>query len=189
MSSSYLNRENWTKQFISKLLQITHSQWISWNISLHGSWHGHLHAMKAAEIMQEIETLSNLAPKEVTGHFLLEMNFTDLSGFHIEAQKYWILAVNGTARDLELARGARTIRVKKKVNAKILIRKKLGIVNIEQQIRRDGMNWCTTQTGKDREHNTQPFIDPFATKRPHPASIIAALQSNKRLRKTDWCIH
>ena len=28
MSSSYLNGEDWTKQFISKILQITHSQWI-----------------------------------------------------------------------------------------------------------------------------------------------------------------
>ncbi len=35
MSSSYLNGEDWTKQFISKLLQITHSQWIYQNISLH----------------------------------------------------------------------------------------------------------------------------------------------------------
>jgi len=28
MSSSYLNGKDWTKQFISKLLQITHAQWI-----------------------------------------------------------------------------------------------------------------------------------------------------------------
>jgi hypothetical protein len=35
MLSSYLNGEDWTKQFISKLLQITHSQWIYQNISLH----------------------------------------------------------------------------------------------------------------------------------------------------------
>jgi hypothetical protein len=28
MSSSYLNKEDWTKQFISKILQIMHSQWI-----------------------------------------------------------------------------------------------------------------------------------------------------------------
>ncbi len=28
MSSSYLNGEDWTKQFISKILKITHSQWI-----------------------------------------------------------------------------------------------------------------------------------------------------------------
>jgi hypothetical protein len=28
MSSDYLNGEDWIKQFISKILQITHSQWI-----------------------------------------------------------------------------------------------------------------------------------------------------------------
>jgi hypothetical protein len=54
---------HWTNQFISKLLQITHSQWIYQNISLHSRQHGYLHAMNATEIMQEIETLSNLAPK------------------------------------------------------------------------------------------------------------------------------
>jgi hypothetical protein len=145
--------------------------------------------MNAAEIMQEIETLSNLAPEEVAEEscFLLKINFTDLSRFHIEAQKYWILAVNAarTARDLELARGARTKRAKQKVNAKLLSRKKLGIVNIEQQIRRDGMHWCITQTGTDPEHNTQPLIDRFVMKQPHPASIVAALRSNKRLHKPD----
>jgi hypothetical protein len=91
--------------------------------------------------MQEIETLSNLAPKEVAkeSRFLLEINFTDLSGFHIEAQKYWILAVNAarTARDLVLAKGARTKQAKQKVNAKILSRKKLGIINISS--RSEGM--------------------------------------------------
>jgi hypothetical protein len=35
MSSSYLNGSDWTKQFITKILQITHSQWIYQNISLH----------------------------------------------------------------------------------------------------------------------------------------------------------
>jgi hypothetical protein len=35
MSSSYLNGSDWTKQFISKILQITHSQWNYRNISLH----------------------------------------------------------------------------------------------------------------------------------------------------------
>ncbi len=135
--------------------------------------------MNATEIMQEIETLSNLASKEVAeeSRFLLEINFTDLSGFHIKAQKYWILAKNAarTARDLASARGARTKRAKQKVNAKTPSRKKLGIINIEQQIRRDGMHRCITQTGTDPEHNTQPLIDRFVTKQPHPASIVAAL--------------
>jgi hypothetical protein len=35
MSSSYLNEEDWTKQFVSKILQLTHSLWIFRNISYH----------------------------------------------------------------------------------------------------------------------------------------------------------
>ena len=73
MTSSYLNGEDWTKQFISKLLQITHSQWI-YHISLHGRQDEYLHAMNAAEIMQEIETLSNLSPKEVAKESFLPRN-------------------------------------------------------------------------------------------------------------------
>ncbi len=43
MSSSYLNGTDWTKLFISKILQITHSQWIYCNISLHNKCHEYLH--------------------------------------------------------------------------------------------------------------------------------------------------
>jgi hypothetical protein len=92
------------KQFILKLLQITYSQGIYRNISLHDRRHGYLHALTATKIMQKIETLSNLAPKDVaeTSRFLLEINFTELSGFHIEVQKYWILAVTAAHKAWEL---------------------------------------------------------------------------------------
>ncbi len=33
MSSSYLNGKDWIRQFISRILQLTHSQWIFRNIS------------------------------------------------------------------------------------------------------------------------------------------------------------
>jgi hypothetical protein len=90
MSSTYLNGEDWTKQFISKLLQIMHSQWIYCNISLHNRRHGYMHTKNTADIMREIEYLSSLASKDVpkVNHFLLEINFTALSKFHIETQKY-----------------------------------------------------------------------------------------------------
>jgi hypothetical protein len=56
--------------------------------------------------MQEIETLSNLAPKDVpeASRVLLEINFANLSRIHIETQKYWTLAVNAarTAQELVL---------------------------------------------------------------------------------------
>jgi hypothetical protein len=79
------------------------------------------------------------------------------------------------ARELELASGARAKRAKQKVNTKIPSRKKLGIINIELQIQRDGMHWSATQTSTDLDHNLQSLINRFVTKQPHPASIVAAL--------------
>jgi hypothetical protein len=115
MSSSYLNREDWTKQFISKLLQITHSQWIFWNISLHDKMHGYIHNKKGKEIIQQIDVLSEVAPEEVPedSRFLLEINFSELSKTHLETQTYWTLAMDAAlkAKAMESARGARAKRI------------------------------------------------------------------------------
>ncbi len=77
---------------------------------LHDRRQGYLHTKSAEEIMQEIESLSSLALKDVpeASRFLLEINFTELSKFHIETQKYWTLAVTAarTTQELNLARGA-----------------------------------------------------------------------------------
>ncbi len=80
MSSSYLNGLDWTKQFITKILQITHSQWIYQNISLHDKRHGYLHHKKSEELMMEIMSLADLAPEDVpeASRFLLKINFTEL---------------------------------------------------------------------------------------------------------------
>jgi hypothetical protein len=189
MSSSYLNGEDWTKQFISKLLQITHSQWIYRNISLRDRCHGYLHTKNVKEIMWDIESLSSLAPKDVpkASHFLLKINFTKLTKFHIETQKYWTLVVNAVrpAQELHLARGAWVKRAKQRVNARIASRKKLGIVAIEQQIRKDCMLSSAPQNGTFLEQHSQNMIDCFTAKHPHPASITGALRSNKHLCKPD----
>jgi hypothetical protein len=76
MSSSFLNRTDWTKQFITKILQIMHSQWIYQNISLHNKNQGYLHNKRSEELMKEMESLADLAPEEVpeTSRFLLEIN-------------------------------------------------------------------------------------------------------------------
>jgi hypothetical protein len=54
MSSSFLNSTDWTKQFITKILQITHSQWIYRNISLHDKHQGYLHHKRAEELTKEM---------------------------------------------------------------------------------------------------------------------------------------
>jgi hypothetical protein len=46
------------------------------------------------------------------------------------------------------------------------------------------MHWSITQTGTFPEHHLQTLLDHFVANQSHPASIVAALRSNKRLRKT-----
>ncbi len=190
MSSSYLNIEVWTKQFISKILQITHSQWIFQNISLHDRTHGYLHSQKAEEILQQIKVLSDLAPEEIpeASRFLLEINFSELSKSQLKTQKYWTLAVDATlkAKALELARRARAKRVRRKINTKIPSRKKLGIAMVGHQSCKDGMHRAAVQTGSIQITDcSQIFLDKFVKQRPHPASTMGSLRSNKRLRKPD----
>ncbi len=90
MSSSFLNGADWTKQFISKILQITHSQWIYRNILLHNKHQGYLHNKRAEHLLKEIESFADLAPEDIpeSSRFLLEINFTELTKLHLETQKY-----------------------------------------------------------------------------------------------------
>ena len=115
MSSSYLNGEDWTKQFISKILQITHSQWIFRNISFHDRKNDYLRNKTADELLQHINSLSEVSPEELpeSSCFPLEIIFSELSKHHIETQRYWTLAVDAAlkANALEQARGARAKRV------------------------------------------------------------------------------
>ncbi len=152
--------------------------------------HGYLHNQKAKEILHQINVLLDLAPEEVPGasQFLLEINFSKLSKSHLETQKYWILAVDAAlkAKVLELAWGARAKQVRWKLNTKIPSRKKLGIATVEHQIRKDGMHRAVVQMDSVQAINcSQISLDKFVKRRPHPASIMGSLRSNKRLWKPD----
>jgi hypothetical protein len=138
--------------------------------------------------MKEMELLADLAPEEVpeASRFLLEINFTDLSKYHIETQKYLTLAVNAAlvAQNRERARGARAKQIRGQINAKISSRQKLGLVAIEQQIWKDGMQQSPMQcniTG----HHTQASIESYVRKQPHLSAVLSLLKSNKRMRKPD----
>ncbi len=81
------------------------------NISLHDKCQGYLHNKRAEELMKEMELLADLAPEDVpeASRFLLEINFTELSEYHPETEKYWTREVNAAlaAQNQEWARGAR----------------------------------------------------------------------------------
>jgi hypothetical protein len=65
MSSSFLDGADWAKQFILKLLHVTHYQWIFRNIFLHNKIKGSLHKKKSEEIVLELESLAGTTPEDV----------------------------------------------------------------------------------------------------------------------------
>ncbi len=65
LSGSYLNGSNWIKSLISKLLHITHLQWIYRNFTLHDKLCGYLHKEKLEHIQLTIKELADTAPEEV----------------------------------------------------------------------------------------------------------------------------
>ncbi len=188
MSNSYLNEEDWPKQFISKILQITHSQWIFQNISLHDWTHEYLHNKKDNKIMQQLNVLLDLAPDDVpeASRFLLEINLSEPSTSHLETQKFWMLAMDAAlkAKALESTLGARAKWVRWKLNTKIPSRTKLGIATIEQQICKDGMHRAPVQNDALQVNNcSQLFLERFVQRQPHPDSIMGSLRPNKRMQK------
>ena len=92
---SILNGTDWTKTLISKLLHITHSQWIYRNFALHDQRNGYLHNKSLKAVRVDIDKLAETPPEEVPAdsRFLLEINFGDINRSHIEHQQYWIVAI------------------------------------------------------------------------------------------------
>jgi hypothetical protein len=179
MSSSLINRADWTKHFISKILHITHSQWIFRNFSLHDKRYGYLHKKKVEEIALELELLAGVAPENIPAEsrFLLEINFNDLNKSNMESQKYWILAIQAalTAQQCQLAQGARAKRIKDKVNRKLPSRTKLGIVAVEQQIRLDQRHYLQSQEEHTRfQESNQSSISGYLTKNAHTQLPLGA---------------
>jgi hypothetical protein len=171
-------------------LQITHSQWIYRNISLHNKQQGYLHHKRAEEFHSEILELSDLTPYKVpkTSRFLLEISFTELTNASLKTQSYWTLAVNA-ALNTQHREATRCPRVKhfcKKLNQNIPSRKKLGVVALEQQIRADGVHTHSSQgTQASNKDHTQATLAHFINKHSHPSNAVNTLKSNKHLRKPD----
>jgi len=139
LSGSYLNESDWTKSLISKLLHITHSQWIYRNFTLHDKLCGYLHNKSHEDIRITIEELAETSPEDIPeeSKFLLEINFGNLTKSHIENQQYWIIALQAaiTVGRRSAAAGSRARRIRHRVNRKLPRRSKLGITMVERQIR------------------------------------------------------
>lgn len=87
--------DGWMKGFISKLLHITHSQWIYRNVSLHHQKLGALETRERQHLLRQIDHLTDMDSASVPeeSRFLLEIDFEQLRVGMTETQRYWVHAI------------------------------------------------------------------------------------------------
>ena len=86
----YMNGGDWVRQFITRVLHITHAQWVYRNCSLHDRQRGYIQRKARKEILAEIETLADTNPDEVPAEskFLLEFDYDRLCRIDLDKQVY-----------------------------------------------------------------------------------------------------
>jgi hypothetical protein len=95
-----INADGWVKGFISKILAISHTQWIFRNITLHDQQHGHLALLRRDQLIEEIEKLQAMDPEDVPPEsaFLLEFDIDSLTSADINKQEQWIMAMQAARK-------------------------------------------------------------------------------------------
>ena len=94
-SDSLLNTDMWMRTFISKLLHITHSQWILRNFMLHDAAAGFLRLKDRLDLITKIAELSTTNPNDLPedSRFLLEIDTNRLAEGDVDGQDYWVHAM------------------------------------------------------------------------------------------------
>ena len=105
-AESRLTIDEWAKELVIRLLEITHGQWIYRNVMVHDRTTGELVSKRKEEIRKALEDQLEIGDEglEEEDQFLLEINLEDLDTSSGEDQTYWLLA-------LEAAREARALRL------------------------------------------------------------------------------
>ncbi len=93
--SCRLTGTDWMKAFISHLLQMSYSQWIFRNYTLHDKQRGYLRLRLRSDILREIHELLETPPSDVPpeSQYLLELDHSSMYNARYEDQAYWVLAI------------------------------------------------------------------------------------------------
>jgi hypothetical protein len=95
-----LTGNDWMKAFISHLLQMSHSQWIFCNYTLHDKQRGYLRLRLRSDIFCKIHKLLETPLSDVLpeSQYLLELNHSSMYNVIYEEQAYWVVALKAARR-------------------------------------------------------------------------------------------
>ena len=110
-SGSYLSPIRWGQQFIEKLLNITHKQWIFRNSHVHYRIEG-LTPVEHNKIFDKIEELMYTNPDELLPchKHLLETDFGRLGEGSPVDRQYWIVSIESALKAAERVRSGQIVR-------------------------------------------------------------------------------
>ena len=97
---------HWATGLVTRLLEVTHGQWLYRNIVVHDSVSGAKASLRKEEIQMEIEMQQELGEEGLLEEdkYLLEVNLEDLETTNGERQEYWLLAIRAAREACQLMR-------------------------------------------------------------------------------------
>ena len=96
--------EQWAHSLITKLMEITHGQWLYRNVHVHDKVTGTLATKRKEELKEAILDQLYIGEEGLAedDKYLLEINLQDLEGTSGIKQHYWLLAIRAARKWQEL---------------------------------------------------------------------------------------
>jgi hypothetical protein len=103
VNGSWVSLDKWSSVLITRLLEITHGQWLYRNFMVHDHVSDTITTGKKEELLLEIERQRDLGDAGLLDEdkYLAEVNLGDLETTSGERQHYWLLAIK-TVRKAKL---------------------------------------------------------------------------------------
>jgi hypothetical protein len=100
LSGSRMSLERWSSGLITRLLEITHGQWVYRNFIVHDPVLGIIATARKEELLRKIERQRELGDAGLLEEdkYLAEVNLEGLEDTSGERQHYWLLAIKTTRK-------------------------------------------------------------------------------------------
>ena len=92
--------EQWGRELVTRLLKVTHGQWLYRNVQVHNKLMGTLAAQRKEELIVEIEHQRKLGTEGLLEEdcYLAECNLGDLEDTLEIKETYWLLAIQAARK-------------------------------------------------------------------------------------------
>ena len=170
-STSRINGDDWMKGLITRLIHISHSQWLFRNFTLHDTQCGYKRLKDKEAVQLQITELSQTDPERIpeNSRFLLEIDTEILKTSDYGTQVYWVTA-------MEAAWRARTSALLNTTATRPALTT-FGTFKVRETIRRE-IGEMFGNRGRPEDDNTQQLD-------PSNRNVDTGLTESDRRRKPD----